>query len=204
VSQNEMKKIKYGCLGLALAVMISGCGGDKNKDTKQDVLYIDHYKSECNSFSLSLCKKSRGSVDDEWSVFYDNIVGFEYEWGYNYTLEITTEEVENPPQDTSSVKYTLDNVLSKVRQSETTLFDVSVSRAPSSDLIKKVSDGLYEIYSDVRFSCSTEQCETIDSLIDQEFSMLFQFRHNADAESPLELVQVKCSDTRELFRESCL
>lgn len=190
---------------LFLLAYISGCGGDgKATQSDGDVLYLDHFKTECFGIILSLCERSKSSPDDEWTLFYDNIESFEYEWGYSYKLAITTEEIENPPEDASSTEYTLVNVLSKVREAETSVFDLSVSRTSSERLIEKVSDGLYEIYSDVRFSCVAEQCDTIDSLIEQDFSVLFQFSHGSDDESPLKLVQIKCSDTREYFSNSCL
>ncbi len=50
-------------------------------------------------------------VNDEY--FYDSIVGFEYEEGYNYELRVELIDRENPPADASSVIYTLVNLVSK-------------------------------------------------------------------------------------------
>ncbi len=44
-------------------------------------------------------------VDGE--LFYDSIEGFDYEPGFEYVLEIRTENVDNPPADASSIRYIL-------------------------------------------------------------------------------------------------
>lgn len=50
-------------------------------------------------------------VDGEY--FYSVIGGFEYEEGYTYSIKVGVEDVENPPADGSSLKYTLIKIISK-------------------------------------------------------------------------------------------
>ncbi len=52
----------------------------------------------------------------EWDWEYDAIVGFEYIEGYTYTLKVKKEELANPPEDASSIRYTLLEVLSKEKE----------------------------------------------------------------------------------------
>ncbi|MCZ7672694.1 MAG: DUF4377 domain-containing protein [Chloroflexi bacterium] len=47
------------------------------------------------------------------SFFYNPIVGFTFEPGYEYELKVMVETVENPPADGSSLRYTLVEVVSK-------------------------------------------------------------------------------------------
>jgi hypothetical protein len=50
-----------------------------------------------------------------WQLLYDPIEGFEYFEGYIYDLDVTVSEVEDPPMDTSALKYVLNHVLSKTK-----------------------------------------------------------------------------------------
>ena len=37
--------------------------------------------------------------DEKYSLFYDQIEGFDYQEGFEYELVVQEEEVENPPAD---------------------------------------------------------------------------------------------------------
>jgi len=191
-------------LGITLSlIMIAGCGHESDSETyRSSDIYLNHYKSECSSFELALCVQSRVDDSDDWSFFYDHIEGFEYEWGYTYKLSVKIEDVDNPPEDSSSLKYTLLEIKEKIKEPTTSLFDVSVSR--SAGLLVNESENIYKIYNDKEIECLNSDCETIDSLIAQDMAILFEFKHQADIEDPLELTQIKCSASRESFRESCL
>jgi len=185
---------------ISLLILV-GCYHDDKTLVSSD-LYINHYKSECGSRIMALCLQSRVSENDTWTNFYDPIIGFEYEWGYNYQLKVSIENIENPPQDSSSLKYTLLEVVEKEKESTTSLFDISVSRI--SGLISKESNNVYKIYADKLITCVTIDCATIDSLMLQDMAILFEFKHQSDPLDPLVLTQIKCSSSRESFRNSCL
>lgn len=191
-------------LGITLTLLvIAGCGheSDSNTHSSSD-LYLNHYKSECGSFELALCVQSRVNVSDDWSFFYDHIEGFEYEWGFTYRIKVKIEGIENPPEDSSSVKYTLLEIIERIKEPTTSLFDISVNRATG--LLVKESENIYKIYNDKEIECLDSSCETIDSLIAQDMAILLEFKHQIDTEAPLELIQIKCSASRESFRDSCL
>ncbi|MBE9475206.1 MAG: META domain-containing protein, partial [Chloroflexi bacterium] len=59
------------------------------------------------------CMLVKENPEDEYTFFYDQIEGFNYEEGYEYELVIKEEQVENPPADASSIKWTLVSVESK-------------------------------------------------------------------------------------------
>lgn len=53
----------------------------------------------------------------EWSFFYSNIEGFNYEPGYEYVIEVKKEAVEEPvPADASSIRYILVKEISKTQK----------------------------------------------------------------------------------------
>ena len=57
--------------------------------------------------------RSRKTPDDEYTLFYGEIQGFEYEPGYDYELTVEKTTVPNPPADASAFQYTLVEVVSK-------------------------------------------------------------------------------------------
>lgn len=80
---------------------------------KTETMTIQHYKVPCQGESVKLCYlvKTQGQAD--WEYFYDEIQGFDYEWGYVYTLEVNKTTIDNPPQDGSSIAIQLVKVLKK-------------------------------------------------------------------------------------------
>ena len=52
---------------------------------------------------------------------YSPIEGFEYEEGYEYVIEVKTENIDNPPIDGSSIKYILTKIISKTKKNSTGL-----------------------------------------------------------------------------------
>ncbi len=70
-------------------------------------LFVGPEKVECIGEAPQECILVKGNRDDEYTLFYDNIEGFEHEPGFEYELLVQVEEVENPPADASSLKYTL-------------------------------------------------------------------------------------------------
>jgi hypothetical protein len=174
----------------------------KENETEVREIYIDHYKSECFGFALSLCMRSKSNFDDDWELFYESIKGFEYEWGYTYKLKINVEKIENPLADASSLKYTLIEVVNKKQETSTTIFDIAVSRAPN--LVINVTPEIYKVYGEKTFSCATEECQSIDSLVSQNMAILFEFTHSSTPSAPLLLTQIKCSSSKDSFRSSCL
>lgn len=49
----------------------------------------------------------------KWSNFYENIEGFNYQKGTEYEIVVKEENVENPPADASSLKYTLVKIITQ-------------------------------------------------------------------------------------------
>ena len=61
---------------------------------------------------------------DGWSLFYSSIEGFNYEPGYEYSVQIEKTAVENPPADGSSIRYKLIKVISKEKKQSVNLPEI--------------------------------------------------------------------------------
>ncbi|MCD8264589.1 MAG: DUF4377 domain-containing protein [Tannerellaceae bacterium] len=73
--------------------------------------------ADCTGVMPQKCLLVKTPGETEWEYIYQGIEGFDYVPGYEYVLEVRTEEVENPPADGSTVKYVL--VKEKSRQQRT-------------------------------------------------------------------------------------
>ena len=87
----------------------------KDTDTSEDAktLFVGSELVDCVGVAPQKCMQVKESQDGEWTLFYDQIVGFEYEPGFEYELLVTEAEIENPPADSSSIEVTLVEVVSK-------------------------------------------------------------------------------------------
>lgn len=48
----------------------------------------------------------KANDDTSWRAVYQGIEGFDFEAGYEYRLRIKAEQLPDPPQDGSSIRYT--------------------------------------------------------------------------------------------------
>lgn len=85
-----------------------------NSDLQSKKLLIADHLSDCVGVSPQTCMLVKESAEDDWTYFYDQIEGFDYEPGYTYELIVTEIKVNNPAADASSVRYKLKELLSKV------------------------------------------------------------------------------------------
>ena len=83
---------------------------DLNK-TNISTLYVDSKLVDCVGVSPQQCMLVKDNVDAEWEMFYDGIDGFDYQEGTSYQISVDITEIENPPADGSSLKYTLIEIL---------------------------------------------------------------------------------------------
>ena len=76
-------------------------------------MYVGPELAECTGVAPQTCMLVKYSPDEEYTYFYQQIEGFTYEEGYDYELKVAVTDVENPPADGSSLKYTLVEEVSK-------------------------------------------------------------------------------------------
>lgn len=116
---------------IALAVtalaLLSACSSDKanapppaNGGSVVDAgqgevktLFVHEERVDCEGEGPRKCLQVRESENDEWTYFYSNIEGFDYEEGTRYELRVRVEEVPDPPADGSSLRYVLVEIVSQ-------------------------------------------------------------------------------------------
>jgi len=93
---------------ISLLLFCFSCSEDSKK-----VFYIADAKVDCTGVTPQKCLQIKEEGITEWTYFYSNIDGFDYEEGFFYKIKVRVTEVENPPADASSLKYTLIEILEK-------------------------------------------------------------------------------------------
>ena len=85
--------------------------GECNSLLETKILYVDSKLVDCVGISPQQCMSIRENPDSDWQMFYDKIEGFDFQEGTQYKLEVMISNIENPPADNSSLKYTLIEIL---------------------------------------------------------------------------------------------
>lgn len=73
---------------------------------------------DCVGVGPRTCLQVKYNEAEEWSFFYDEIEGFEYEEGFGYELLVDISKVENPPADGASLRYVLVEQIAKIDVSD--------------------------------------------------------------------------------------
>jgi heat shock protein HslJ len=85
----------------------------QNQSGTSQIIFIAPELKECVGVGPMECMQMADSKDGPWSLFYNQIEGFTFEPGFLYELRVRSEQVANPPADESSIRYILEEVVSK-------------------------------------------------------------------------------------------
>ena len=80
------------------------------------LIRVNHYQENCTGFIQQKCYlvQEGDAIDTEnWSLFYDEIEGFEFVPGFIYDLYVNIIERNPVPQDIGKYRYVLIQILSK-------------------------------------------------------------------------------------------
>ncbi len=100
---------QIGLAGLSALVLMGGCQGEP----EGELLEVAPYRTACIGVGPMSCLQVRRDDEENYSLFYSKIEGFEFESGYQYTLRVKVTPVEDAPADASSERYTLLEVVEK-------------------------------------------------------------------------------------------
>jgi|TARA_B110000285_G_scaffold185695_1_gene210736 hypothetical protein len=102
---------------ILLFISIQACSEDTPEENViRTKIRVNFYTELCTGIILQQCyliQENDNIGGNDWQLFYDLIEGFDYVPGYIYDLDVSINEVDDPPADTSSLRYTLNRILSK-------------------------------------------------------------------------------------------
>lgn len=105
---------------LMLSALLVACSPASAAEGDVVTLIIGPEKVECvGLINPAECFQVKYSTDEEeWGWFHTEIEGFTYEPGFVYELRVRTEKIENPPTDSSNIRWILVEEVSKTPSTE--------------------------------------------------------------------------------------
>ncbi len=135
--------ISITLLLLAITAACTPSGStDSPTQPEQLTMYVGSETAECVGVAPMDCLLVKFDKEAEWEFFYDSIMNFEYEPGFEYELLVTQTHIENPPADASSIQYTLVEMVSK------TAVDINVGLANPASVYCEEQGGKLEFRTD--------------------------------------------------------
>lgn len=130
---------------------------------------INHYKNTgigVDPLFTLLVQKGNNIGTDNWHKFYTNIEGFNYVPGKIYNLSVLVDQIDNPPADGSSLKYTLLKIKSTQVVNNETLFDIDLKINGQSFI---TTNSGYELLNQINIDCKALCDELNRTLYNQDF-----------------------------------
>ena len=112
-----MFRIRTIILLSILFISLTGCDREKTENITLTIASIRAPYVESMINSPRYFVKYEG--DQQWSLFYNVITGFDYQEGNEYVLNVKVTTISNPPMDAGSKDYNLNYIIScKEKESE--------------------------------------------------------------------------------------
>lgn len=172
---------------LTITFTTSGC-----EDVTKETIVLEHYRTSC------VGEGPRGCYITDHGFFYDEIKGFEYQWGHTYTLEMNVYKkidtvADQLVADQSDTTYELSRILSDESVSSDRTFSIPMF---STDLIGWSDTADYTLFWEREIDCETNNlCSEVENAIEQEkLCATYEFQHGNRADAPLILVSISDYD----------
>ena len=94
------------------ALLLSACQSAP-APTAGETLYVNSQLVHCVGVGPMQCMQVRSDEQQPWTLFYQQIEGFQFEPGYRYQLTVSKEQLTDVPADAPSLRYQLIKVVSK-------------------------------------------------------------------------------------------
>jgi len=163
-------------IGILMIIgILFSCSKDDNVQSQTIDMRINHYKNTGigEGLYLTLMVQEGNNIgSDNWFKFYNTIEGFDYQPGYTYDIKVVVEQVDNPPADGSSLKYTLQEIKSTREVDIETPFDIDL-KINGQSFITKTSG--YKLLDQIEIDCNS-LCEELDTKLQNQDFVIGTFR----------------------------
>ena len=82
-----------------------------HSEGKQRFIHVASYTKSCTGVAPMQCLQIREDTQQLWQNYYGHIEDFEPKIGTRYYLRINEFKVKNPPADSSSIRWVLDQII---------------------------------------------------------------------------------------------
>ena len=98
---------------VAVLLLVLGCAGPSEPDQRAVTMDVASELVDCHGFVAQQCLRVSMGPGGPWVLFYDQIEGFDFEPGFEYTLRVERRAVR-PLQDASAFTWRLLQVMRKI------------------------------------------------------------------------------------------
>jgi hypothetical protein len=112
-------------LAPVLAVAVGACGLT-GPDTTRRTLEVAPHKAVCVGLSYRFCLLVREPGRSAWEFLYETPRGLAFEWGVTTRIVIEERELDDPPQDASSIVRTLVRTEARSRVPADSIFSLLI------------------------------------------------------------------------------
>ncbi|MCJ7445737.1 MAG: META domain-containing protein [Methanotrichaceae archaeon] len=116
-----MKKAISYLVTLLMLVIIGIAANNGQEDSVEKTIYVGPCIVDCIGVAPQKCMLVKDKPDDQWSLFYDLIKGFQYDEGYIYELRVKEEMVNTSGADRTTINWTLMEIINKTEAQCATL-----------------------------------------------------------------------------------
>jgi len=74
-------------------------------------IYVAGSFANCEGQSSQKCLKVKEAQEDDWTLIYDDIEGFDYTEGTSYKIKVKATKIKNPSADGVALKYKLVKII---------------------------------------------------------------------------------------------
>ena len=170
-----MKNQSYFITLLVINSLLFSCSNDDTNKSRTIDMRINHYQNTAIAvgpvFTL-VVQEGNAIGTDNWGKLYTNIEGFDYVPGKIYDLSVKVEQIDNPPADGSSLKYTLVAVKSVQEVDNNTLFDIFLKINGQSFITKNSG---YKLLDQTEIDCKN-LCDELDASIENQDFLVGTFK----------------------------
>ena len=161
--------------GLLLLLAAGGCGILGIGDATVRTYEVAAHKGTCYGLFATLCLQVREPGDTEFQNLFETPSGFDYEWGFDYVIEVEEHDVENPPADGSSIRRVLREVLSKVPVASGSTFELTLGGGG----LRPLGQDRYSLFAgpETAVCAGTLACDELAGLVRDERWLQVGFAH---------------------------
>jgi len=170
---------KYLLILSIISTLGISCSDESFETTNMRINHFQQTAIGLDQRLVYLIQEGNEIGTNDWTYFYNNIEGFDYELGYVYDISVIKETISNPPTDRSSIKYTLNKIISKERVTNNITFEIRLKSVimsnPPSFVTGNINSG-FKILDTIEIDCN-DLCDEMNQMLVTENELLGVFNH---------------------------
>ncbi|MCK3686314.1 DUF4377 domain-containing protein [Maribellus sp. YY47] len=176
--------MKNQILILMILGILFSCSKDDDNQSEVIEMRINHFQNTgiaVGPVLTLLIQKGDNIGTDNWTKFYSNIQGFNYEPGTIYNLSVKVEPIDNPPLDGVSAKYTLIKIVSTQEVDNETLFDIDLKKYGENFVTTNTG---FELLNQIDIDCNN-LCNELETMLQNQDFVVGTFKRGSNNEIKL-------------------